>query len=189
MAPPPRALPEGVEDTVLAEIIGCISSDEAFSKSGSFWEQCADACQILLTVHTPSVPFAPIVQSFSVDKNTIRKRWQNFKSSENILRTRGRPIVLTTEEVNEIVDVSLNSQVSRKPLSGPEVPGIIEKEHHKTVLLDLLCQNPGELNASASSPQYRRKIPGCRSLNKQCEIISPRPLKQCPGPRPISSST
>jgi hypothetical protein len=38
MASPPRTLPEGVKDIVLAEIIGHLSSDEAFSKSESFRE-------------------------------------------------------------------------------------------------------------------------------------------------------
>jgi hypothetical protein len=36
MAPPAWALPEGIEHTVLAEIIGYLSSDEVFSKSESF---------------------------------------------------------------------------------------------------------------------------------------------------------
>jgi hypothetical protein len=52
---------------------------------------------------------------------------------------RGRPTVLTTREVNEIVDVIINAQMTRRPLSGPEVRGIIEKKDQKTVSLDSLC--------------------------------------------------
>jgi hypothetical protein len=112
MASPPRALPEGVEDTVLAEIIGCLSSDKAFSKSESLWEQRVHARRILHRMQTPTVPFAAIAELLSVDKGAIRKHWQNFNAQENVLLMWERPTVRTTEEVNEIVDVILNTQIT-----------------------------------------------------------------------------
>jgi hypothetical protein len=72
-------------------------------------------------MHTPPVPFADITQLFSIDKGTIRKHWQNFKAQENAIWMRGRSTVLTTEEVNEIVDVVFEAQITRRPLSGLEV--------------------------------------------------------------------
>jgi hypothetical protein len=140
MASPRRALPEGVEDTVVAEIIGCLSSDETFSKSESFREQCANTCRILYTMHTLSVPFAAIARLFSFNNGTIHQHWQNFKARENVLRMRGHPTVLTTDEISGLVDVILNVQITRGPSSGSEVRGIIEKKYQKTVLLDTLCQ-------------------------------------------------
>jgi hypothetical protein len=81
-----------------------------------------------------------MVQSFSPDKGAIRKQWQNFKAQENVLRVRGQPTVLTTEEINEIVDVILNAQITRRHLSGHEVRGIIENKYQRTGLLDTLYQ-------------------------------------------------
>jgi hypothetical protein len=67
-------------------------------------------------------------------------RGQNFKAQENVLRMQGRPIVLTIEEVNEIVDVILNPQITRRIISGPAVRGIIEKKYQKIVLMETLYQ-------------------------------------------------
>jgi hypothetical protein len=52
----------------------------------------------------------------------------------------GTGTVLTTEAVNDLVDVILNSQITRRPLSRPKGRGIIEKKCQKTVLLDTLYQ-------------------------------------------------
>jgi hypothetical protein len=72
-SPPRQALPEGVEDTILAEIIGHFPSDEVFSKSKSLREQCAHGSRILPIMHTPPVPFAAIVH-YSV---SIRAQFVN----------------------------------------------------------------------------------------------------------------
>jgi hypothetical protein len=52
---------------------------------------------------------------------------------------RGRPTVLATGDVNEIIDMVLNAQITHRPFSGPEARGIIEKKYQKTVLLDTVC--------------------------------------------------
>jgi hypothetical protein len=91
-------------------------------------------------MHIPPVPFAAIAQLFSVYKGTIHKHWQNFKAQENVLPMRGCPVGLMTGEINETVDVTLNTQITSRPLSGPEVRGIIEKKYQKTVVLDTLYQ-------------------------------------------------
>jgi hypothetical protein len=75
-------------------------------------------------MHTPPVPFAAIAQLFSIDKGTIRKHWQNFKTQENGFRMRGRLTVLKTQEINEIADVILNAQM----VPGVSVSALDEAE-------------------------------------------------------------
>jgi hypothetical protein len=45
-----------------------------------------------------------------------------------------------TGEINEIVNVILNAQMTRRSLSGPETRGTIKKKYMKTMLLDILYQ-------------------------------------------------
>jgi hypothetical protein len=112
----------------------------SFSKSESFREQCDHACRILRRMDAPPIPFGALALLFSVDDGTSRKHWQDFKAQESLLQMRGRPTVLTTGEVNELVDVILNAQIIRWPLSGPEVRGIITEKYRKTELLNTLYQ-------------------------------------------------
>jgi hypothetical protein len=107
-----QGTPERVENIVLAEIIDCLSSDKAFSKSEFFREQ-SHACRILRITHTPPVSFTAITELFSIDKDIIPKHWQNFNAQEKALRVWRRPIVLTTAEVNQIVNVILNRSQSQ----------------------------------------------------------------------------
>jgi hypothetical protein len=74
IASPPNALSEGVEDTVLAEFIGCLSSDEAFSKSESFPEQRAHACRIL----RPCIPRQSLSEILPHYSASIRAQFVNI---------------------------------------------------------------------------------------------------------------
>jgi hypothetical protein len=115
MTSSPKPLPEKVEDTVLAEIIGCFSSGETFFKSESFREQCAHAYRILHRMHTPPVPFAAIAQLFSVDRGAKHKHSQDFKAQEIVLRMWQRLPVLTIYGFSEIVDMILDGQITGRP--------------------------------------------------------------------------
>jgi hypothetical protein len=69
-----------------------------------------------------------------------RAQFVNLGKISRAKKMPGCPIVPTTGEVNEIVDVILNTQITCRPFSGAEGRGIIEKKYQKTMLLDTLHQ-------------------------------------------------
>jgi hypothetical protein len=74
----------------------------------------------------------------SADSGTIRKHWEHFKDRQNLLRHAGRPSLLTSEELDEIVALTTDAYFERRPLSGPEIRDIIHRRHQKSPCLDSL---------------------------------------------------
>jgi hypothetical protein len=120
MAPSPRTLPEGIEDTILAEIIGCLSSDESFSKNEPF----GNNAPIFVEFFAQYIPRQSLSQLLPSYLASIRAQFvilAKFQGPKKVLRMPGCPIVLATEEVGKIVNVILNAKITRRPLSFPKV--------------------------------------------------------------------
>jgi hypothetical protein len=97
---------------------------------------------------------------------TISKHCQNFKAQEKVPRVQGRPAVLTTEDVEEIINVILNAQITRRPVSGPNREESSRRNTRRLYFWIPSIRSSGQVDPSASAPQYRWKLPGYRSLDK-----------------------
>jgi hypothetical protein len=161
MASPPRPLPGEIESVAEAELIACLSGDDAFSQSQSFREQCFHACRILRMNHIPPVPFAVIGRLLQVDKGTVRNHWQTFKAQENLIRQQGRPSLLTQEELDETVAIIIDAHYERRPLSGPEIRDLIHRKFGKSLRLDTLYQllkRDGRVKSCAGTPMEDSRL-------------------------------
>jgi hypothetical protein len=74
----------------------------------------------------------------AVDKGTICRHWECFKAQKNIIQQPGRHSLLTTGEINDIIQMIIEARQDRRPLSGPEIRNIIERKYGKLLFLDTL---------------------------------------------------
>jgi hypothetical protein len=111
--------------------------------------------------HAPPVPFSVIGHLLSVDKGTVRKHWQQFKAQANLVGHPGRPSLLTPEELDEVVALIINAHYERRPLSGPEIRDLIDRNYQKSLCLDSLYQllrRDGRVRSCTGTPMEDSRL-------------------------------
>jgi hypothetical protein len=130
--------PATFEAQILSQVTAWLQQDSAFSGAQTSRERCAHACRVLREEHKPETPFSIIAQVLGLRAGTVYNHWLKYKRQRDEILSRGRPMVLTPDQMTALVQFLLTSYTKGEPATIAEAIRFIENQYRINVIPNTL---------------------------------------------------